>query len=382
MTSFVIENLLVDEIQNQIQIDGGISGTGPTGPAGTNSGKATVGTGGEYSTVNDAWNAGERNIILVSDVTETASNASLSGTYHLEIPFGFTWNTASQIFFAGSSTFNINGAGTWSMDDTSTSRTFLGTGARFTIRDITLNKTSGTDGPVQGASDYYHCTFTNNGGLWELFFLPNPSGGESSSIRKCRIDGPNPYGLLINFSGADSAIFTDNFFNLGYTVDTDFIVSSGSGILTFDNNVVITSTGIAVVSVSNQSSFSNNLVSGGGMIFNTPPGINASNIIIENQDINSFAATGPAQQVIVNNCTITSSTSSGVWQNSAITNCVFKDDFTVVPGIDNLKMIGNTFETSVTYNNDITERFISMGNDFLGIEPTPPTGSIQINNLS
>ena len=422
MTDFIVTNTIVEEIQDQISIDGGGGGggnTGPTGPSGgpvgptgssgptgppgtagsvgptgtagsvgptgpsgaTNA--STVGTGGDYATVDAAWTAGERNLLLISNVTETSSSASLSGTYYLEIPFGFTWDTAAQVFAANTSTFNISGTGTWSMDDTLTSPTFLGAGARFVIRDITLNKTAGTDGPVQGAADYYNCTFTNNGGLWELFIVPNPVGGESSSVRKCRIDGPNPYGPLINVVGAAGAIFSDNFFSLGYATQTDFIVATGTGLLTFENNVLITGASIAHIELAMQSSFRNNVVAGAGVIFSTPSGANTSNIIIENQDVISFSATGPAQQVLVNNCTVTGGTNTGVWENSAITNCVFNSTFNVVPGINNLKMIGNTFGDTVTYNNEPTSNpFISLGNEFLvGGQPVAPTKSIQANNL-
>ena len=53
-------------------------------PAQTSSGGAsffdcTVGTGGDYATVLDAYTAGKRNALLISDVTEVASSSGLSG---------------------------------------------------------------------------------------------------------------------------------------------------------------------------------------------------------------------------------------------------------------------------------------------------------------
>lgn len=87
-------------------------------PVQTSSGAAsffdcTVGTGGDYATVLDAYTAGKRNVLLISNVTETASSYSMAGISVTGSKLGIPDTTYSYEFSG-----NI-GLWTWSAYPTS-----------------------------------------------------------------------------------------------------------------------------------------------------------------------------------------------------------------------------------------------------------------------
>lgn len=114
----------------------------------------TVGpSGADYTTVNQAINAGETNIVVIGNTTETVTG-TITQNVAVTISAGVTVDTNDQIFnsTSASSVLYWNGPGALNINRTTTGATFIGTLAGVNsllyFNEIQINNTSTTAGAI------------------------------------------------------------------------------------------------------------------------------------------------------------------------------------------------------------------------------------------